>query len=50
MGDARADDRRFRARLWGEVTLVADAHDFTVEAESEENLGGRWQQRDDPHN
>src|SRR5260370_30708988 len=46
---ARMNHYALRPRLWREIALVAHAHDFAVQAQREENLRGRRQQRHNAH-
>src|SRR5215472_16789032 len=49
MWQAGMNDHRLGARLRRKVAFVADTNDFAVQAQSEENLRGRRQQRNDTH-
>src|ERR1700737_1800210 len=43
------NDYGFGPRLRREVAFVAYTHNFAVQAKRKEDLGGRREQRDDPH-
>ncbi len=49
MWNARMDDAAARGRLRREIAFVADAKDFFVKAQREENLRGGRQEGDDAH-
>src|SRR5260370_4287275 len=46
---SRMNHYRLCARARRKVTLMADAHDFAVEAQREQNLRSRREQRHNPH-